>query len=245
MDNANVPQPQPPPISTDQGHDPARLEISGGYHYADEDSTEIDDQSFLELSIQPGFHNLLSSEAGQAPNSQINFLNLRARYETKSESWRLQNFTLIDIISLYPVSFLIQEPSWKINLGWKRNQDNGCEDCTPFILNPGIGLALQSNIHRREVYFAFLEANLEVDHEFDSDHRAGFGATAGILFDVTEKGRLALSANRTRYTEGQRGYVTEVVVRQIFTLSRNSELAFGFKTVEDYREGKFGLAYYF
>ena len=149
------------------------------------------------------------------------------------------------MFSLYPVSSLIQDPSWKINLGWKRNQDNGCDYCTPLILNPGVGLALQSNIHRREVYFAFLEANLEVDHEFDSDHRAGFGATAGILFDVTEKGRLALSANRTRYTEGQRGYVTEVVVRQIFTLSRNSELAFDFKIVEDYREGKFGLAYYF
>ena len=245
VDNANIPQLQPPPVSPDQGHDPARLEISGGYHNADKDTTEIDDQSFLELSIQPGFHNLLSSEAGQAPNSQINFLNLRARYEIKSESWRLQNFTLIDIISLYPVSSLIQEPSWKINLGWERNQDNGCEDCTPFTLNPGVGLALQSNIHRREVYFAFLEANLEYDHEFDSDHRAGFGATAGILFDVTVKGHLALSANRTRYTEGQRGYVTEVVVRQIFTLSRNSELTFDFKTIEDYREGKFGLAYYF
>jgi hypothetical protein len=245
VDNANVPQPQPPPVSPDQGHDPARLEISGGYHHADEDTTEIDDQSFLELSIQPGFHNLLSAEVGQAPNSQINFLNLRARYETKSESWRLQNFTLIDIISLYPVSSLIQEPSWKINLGWERNQDNGCEDCTPFTLNPGVGLALQSNIHRREVYFAFLEANLEVDDEFDSDHRAGFGVTAGILFDVTEKGRLALSANRTRYTGGQRGYVTEVVLRQLFTLSRNTELTLDFKTVEDYREGKLGLGYYF
>jgi hypothetical protein len=65
------------------------------------------------------------------------------------------------------------------------------------------------------------------------------------LFDVTEKGRLALSANRTRYTGGQRGYVTEVVLRQLFTLSRNTELTLDFKTVEDYREGKLGLGYYF
>jgi hypothetical protein len=245
VDNANVPQPHPPPVSPDLGHGPARFGISGGYRHSDEDTTETYNQSFLELSIQPGFHNLLSAESGQAPNSQIDFLNLRARYETKSESWRLQNFTLIDIISLYPVSSLIQEPSWKINLGWKRNQDNGCDYCTPFILNPGVGMAFQSNIHHREVYFAFLEANLQFDHEFDSDHRAGFGATAGILFDVTEKGRLALSANRTRYTEGQRGYVTEVVLRQLFTLSRNTELTFDFKTVEDYREGKLGLGYYF
>jgi hypothetical protein len=140
---------------------------------------------------------------------------------------------------------LIQEPSWKINLGWNRNYDDGCEECTPFILNPGIGLALQSNIHRREVYFAFLEADLQFDDEFESDHRAGFGITAGLLCDVTENWRLALVANRTRYMEGQRGYVSEAELRQRFTLSRSTELTFDFKAVEDYREGKLGLGYYF
>ncbi|MFT5220436.1 MAG: hypothetical protein ACI87H_002578 [Gammaproteobacteria bacterium] len=174
-DNAKVPQPDTAPVSPDQGHDPVRFGISGGYYHSDEDSAEIDNESFLELSIQPGFHDLLSAEAGQAPNSQINFLNLRTRYEAKSESWRLQNFTLIDIISLYPVTSLVQEPSWKINLGWEANRDNSCLDCTPFILNPGIGLAFQSNLHRREVYFALLEVNLELGHEFESDHRAGIG----------------------------------------------------------------------
>jgi len=245
VDNERIPQANTAPVSPDQGHDPVRFEFSAGNFRSDQDNIDNDYQSFLELSIQPGFHDLLSAESGQAPNSQINFLNLRARYETDSESWRLQNFTLIDIISLYPVSSLIQEPSWKINLGWQRNLDNACADCAPFIINPGIGLAFQSNLHRREVYFAFLEANLEFDHEFDSDHRAGFGATVGILFDVTEKWRLALVANRTRYTEGQRGYVTESELRQRFTLSRNSETTFEFKTVEDYREGKLGYAYYF
>ncbi len=244
-DNTDVLQPDKSPISPDQSHDPVRFQILGGNSRSEENTTEIGNRSFLELSIQPGFHNLLSTEAGQAPNSQINFLNLRARHETNSESWRLQKFTLTDIISLYPVNPLIQEPSWKINLGWERNRDNGCKDCTPFILNFGIGLALQSNVHLREVYFAFLETSIEFDHEFESDHRAGYGATAGILFDVTENGRLALSANRTRYTEGQYGYVTEVVLHQVFTLTRNSELTFNLKTVEDYREGRFGLAYYF
>jgi hypothetical protein len=157
----------------------------------------------------------------------------------------LRNFTLIDIISLYPVSALIQEPSWKINLGWEANRDNSCLDCTPFILNPGIGLAFQSNLHRREVYFALLEVNLELDHEFESDHRAGIGATAGLLFDISEKWRLALVVNRTRYTEGQRGYATETGLHQRFSLSRNGELTFDLKTVEDYGEGILGFAYYF
>lgn len=179
------------------------------------------------------------------PNSQINFLNLRARYETNSETWRLENFTLIDIISLNPINTLIQEPSWKINLGWQRNRDNGCLDCTPFIFNPGVGLAFKSNHYRREIYFAFLEASLEFDNEFDSDNRAGFGATAGLLFEVTEKWRLVLVANRIQYTEGQRSYASEVELRQRFSLSRNSEMILDIKTVKDFHEGKFGFTYYF
>ena len=245
VDKAYVPQPRTPPVSPDQGYGPVRFEILGGNYRSREDTIEIDNQSFLELSIQPGFHDLLSVETGQAPNSQINFLNLRARYETKSDAWQLQNFTLIDIISLYPVNSLIQEPSWKMNMGWQRNKDNGCLDCTPFIINPGVGLAFQSNLHRREIYFALLEASLEFDDEFDSDHRAGFGATAGLLFDVTEKWRLALVVNRTHYTEGQWSYVSEAELRQRFTFSRNSEMILDIKMVKNLHEGKFGFAYYF
>lgn len=235
----------PNSVSPDQGHDPIRFEISRGKFQPDENRTGSNKESFIELSVQPGFHDLLSSENGHAPNSQINFLNLRTRYEPESEEWQLQNFTLIDIISLYPLSDLLQEPSWKINIGWKNIKDNGCTDCTPFIFKPGVGVTLQSNLHRREVYLGFLEANLEFDHEFDSGHRAGFGATVGLLFDATKKWRLALIANRARYTEGQRSYVSEVELRQRFTLSRNSEVTFDFKTVQDYREGKLAFAYYF
>lgn len=235
----------PRSVSPDRGHDPVRFEISGGSFQPDDEIVGIGNESFIELSMQPGFHDLLSSADGHAPNSQINFLNLRARYESESEKWQLQNFTLLDIISLYPLSDLLQEPSWKISVGWEHNKDNGCTDCTPFIFNPGVGVTLQSNFHRREVYFGFLEANLEFDHEFDSGHRAGFGATVGLLFDATKKWRLALIANRARYTEGQRSYVSEVELRQRFTLSRNSEVTFDFKTVQDYREGMFSFAYYF
>ncbi len=243
--NTEPPQPDTPPASPDQGHDPVRFKISAGSFHSADGTTEIDSESFVDLSIQPGFHDLLSNEAGQAPNSQINFLNLQIRYEEESESWQVQNFSLIDIISLYPISTLIQKPSWKINLGWQRIQDTGCLDCTPLIFNPGVGLAFQSNYHRREIYFAFLEADLEFDSDFDSGHRAGFGATAGILFDLSEKWRLALVANRTHFKEGQRDYVSETELRQRFTLSLNSELTLDFFTVKDYREGNVGFVYYF
>lgn len=232
-------------VSPDLGHDPARFEISGGRFDRGEKRSGFDEESFVEFSIRPGFHDLLSLEDGHAPNSQINFLDLRARYETKSAEWQLQKFTLLDIVSLYPLSSFIKEPSWKINIGWEVNQDNACEDCTPFILNPGVGLAFQSNFHRKEIYFAFIEADLELDHEFDSDYRGGFGATVGLLLNASDSWRMAITANRTHYTVGQRDYVSEIEFKNRFYLSRNLEIIFDLKDVEEYREAKLGFGYYF
>ncbi len=233
------------PVSPHLGHDPVRLEISAGSFDLDEEATPPGEESFIEFSFRPGFHDLLSLEDGHAPNSQINFLDLRAHYGADTGDWQLQNFTLLDIISLYPLSSFIKKPSWKINMGWERNRDNACSDCTPFVLDAGIGFSFQSNLHRKEVYFAFAQASLEFDHEFESDHRGGFSASLGLLFDANEKWRIALIANRSRYTTGQAGYASEVELKQRFYLSREMEIILDLKTIEDYHEGKLGIAHYF
>ncbi len=234
-----------PKDSPDQGHDPVRLEILGGRFEIEKDFIEPVNDSFLEFSIQPGYHDLLSPEAGQAPLSQLNFLKLRGYFYPETGASNLESFTLIDIISLQPVDAFIKQPSWKFKVGWQRNRDDGCADCTPLVLNPGVGLTLQSNFYRREVYFTFLEANLEIDHEFDSDHRAGIGATAGLLFDATKDWRIALIANRTQYTGGQRSYVTSIELRQRYSLTGSTDITLNLKNVEDYRESKLGVVFYF
>lgn len=243
MSNSQVLEPNL--ISPENGHDPARIEIAGGSYPEDAATPQGGNHSFLEVSFQSGFHDLLSREVGHAPDSQINFLSLKARYESASDQWRLQRFTLVDIISLFPRTALETRPSWKIKAGWQRNRDIGCDGCTPFVINSGVGLTRQSTLHKREVYFAFIEANLEFDNAFESDYRDGFGATVGLLFDVSERWRLSLVANRTRYSAGHQGHTSSVELRQRFALSRNMEIILNVKDTGKYREGKLGIAYYF
>ena len=233
------------PISPDRSHDPFRFSISTGNTRFDGDAIRTEDEPFVEFSLQPGFHDLLSREQGHAPDSQIRVLSLTARYGTDNEEWWVQELALIDIISLSPVSSLFNEPSWKLNIEWERNQDGACPDCTPFILNPGIGITLQTNLHRKEIYYAFLEANLELDHELESDYRGGLGVTVGILFDASRQWRIGLTANRTSYTEGAEGYVSRLELQQRFHRSRNLEFVFDLTKVEQNEEGKLGFAYYF
>jgi len=232
-------------VSPDKGHDPARFEITGGEFQSDGRFPEASRKSFVELSIQPGFHSLLSLEDGHAPNSQINYLNLEMRYESKSQEWRLQKFNLVEIISLYPLNLLNYEPSWKIVAGWERNRDYSCANCLPFIINFGLGTAYQSSLFNREVYFGFLDINFESDHELNSGYRAGFGTTVGLLFDITHHWRIALTGNFKQFTSGEKGSVNRVELRQRYYLSRNLEVIFDIKSAGKYREGKLGIAYYF
>ncbi|MCH9046946.1 MAG: DUF4105 domain-containing protein [SAR324 cluster bacterium] len=238
----------------EKGHRSARVGIFGGASRtggvsADgagaDGGSQRQNQPFAELSIQPLFHDLLSRDEGYAPNSQINLAHLRVRYEEEPEEWRLERFALLDIISLVPFTSLIRQPSWKIAIGWQRNRDIGCEQCTPFFFNPGVGIALASRLHRREVYFALLEGSLEFDREFQSRHRAGFGASAGLLVHLAGWWRIGLFGSWTRYTEGQSGEVGTAALRQRFNLSTNLELHLDWSGVEDYREGLLGLSYYF
>ena len=233
------------PMAPHKGHDPARFELSIGKVDLDEFSNRNHRHSVIDFSIQPGFHDLLSREGGHAPNSQIKILNLEARYETESDEWQVQRVTLLDLISLYPLSTFLNQPSWKINLGWQRNQDGACRRCTPFYLNPGIGLSIESQLHHKEVYFAFVEGQLEFDHELDSDYRGGYGASVGLLFDASNDWRMALTANRTRFTSGHSGYRSGIEFNQRVYLDRNLELVLDFSVVGDYREVKLGVGYYF
>lgn len=232
-------------VPPDQGHDSFRLALSGGNFQYQDDSDEAKSESFFELTIQPGFHDLLLLEDGHPPNSQIRFLSLTARYGEESTQWKLQEIALIDIISLSPVSTFLKSPSWKLNIGWEHNQDGACVNCTPFIFNVGAGIASQSHFHQKEVFFGFLEANLELDKELKSEYRGGYGATVGLLFNANNYWRIAFGMNRTRYTSGQSGYVTDIEFEQRFYYTRDFEIAIKLRQFGQNNEGKLGLAYYF
>jgi hypothetical protein len=240
-----TPVERPPDIvPPDQGHDPARLELALGNVDRDLGAPRWDGD-FVELSVQPGFHDLLANEEGQAPDSQIRIMSLSARYWQDSERWRVREAVLLDIVSLYPATQLPGGMSWKIYLGWQQNLDGACRDCTPFIVNPGIGMAARSELHRKETWYAMLEADLQFDHELDDDYRGGFGARLGLNFDASAAWRIGLDARRTHYGAGARGYVSEVSLLQRIHMARNFEIRIDLREVEEYREGMIGVAHYF
>ncbi len=104
---------------------------------------------------------------------------------------------------------------------------------------------MRTTLFTQEVYYLMLEGALQTDSELEHQHRSGFGLGAGIVLTFTDWWRAALLGRRINYTEGQRSDVGEASLQTRFTLTRNVELSLEWKGVEDYREGKLALGYYF
>ena len=228
----------PRPAPLEAGHGSSRLFLGGG--------GDNENRTYYELGFQPAFHDLMAREDGYAPNSQILGITSRLRYETEVDEVRVEQFDLINIVSLFPLGAISKQFSWRARAGWERSRDLGCEACAPFVLDGGIGLTLESHWLSRETFFILLEPELQVEGLFDRGYRVGAGGTIGILFEITAAYRIALTATQRAFFAGHEDTVVESgAVRQRLSLSQNFDLRLDWKRVEDYREATLGLSWFF
>jgi hypothetical protein len=93
--------------------------------------------------------------------------------------------------------------------------------CTNWNLNGGIGAAAETKLLRREVYFAFAEADANYSQAYDERHRVGGGGTIGMLADLTDRWKLMASGSYLGYALGERSDDVRWFVGQRFTLGQN------------------------
>lgn len=203
------------------------------------------DTSYLEVSGYGAFHDLLSREDGYAANTQLLLSDIHVRWESRYHALHLERAALVDIVSLFPVTPLLRQPSWQLAVGWQRNRDLNCDNCVPFFLRAGIGLAVETRLATRQVWFAFLEGATEHDRVFAKGHRAGFGLSGGLLLDLTPSWRAALTGSYTAYTTGDAATVHQWSLRQRYSLAKDWELRFDWNGTEDYREAQLAVGWFF
>ena len=124
------------PFSTrpELSHKSARIGIGVGWR---------NDESFEEMTLRAGYHDLLDPDPGYAPYAQIELLGLSVRHYNKRNRTRLETLSLANIVSLTPVDRLIKAFSWKIRLKLNTIKINECRYCRNINLNGGLGLTLE------------------------------------------------------------------------------------------------------
>ena len=212
----------------DEGHGTSRTGVGIGWR---------NDQLYEELAIRAAYHDLLDPEKGYTPDAQIEALSLAVR-QYSPRSWqessfeknlsdtqvRIERFTLLNMVSLSPMDALFHAPSWKFGVGMNTIRFNECRLCSNGYFSGGIGGSAESHWFKRELFFAFAEAEANYSQAYAEDHRVGGGGSIGLLTDLTDRWKLIASGTYLRYALGDKSDDFRWFVGQRFTLLQNLAL---------------------
>jgi hypothetical protein len=218
------------------GHKTSRASMGAGWRNND---------TFEEVSVRAGYHDLLDPEVGYTPDAQIEIASFTARHYNRVDQTRIERATLANVLSLSPIDSVSHSPSWKINVGMNTIKHNGCQLCSNGVLNGGIGAAVESHWLKREVVFAFAEAEANYSRAYEEDHRVGGGGTAGLLADLTDRWKLMASGTYLRYALGDTSDDFRWFVGQRYTLSQNWAFRLEYNHRDHDNDVLFGLQGFF
>jgi len=194
------------------GHKTSRASIGAGWRNND---------TFEEVAVRAGYHDLLDPEVGYTPDAQIEIASLTLRHYNRADQTRVERATLANVLSLSPIDSIFHAPSWKINVGMNTIRFGDCQLCSNGVINGGIGAAKESHWLKREVVFAFAEAEANYSRAYQENHRVGGGGTVGMLADLTDRWKLMASGTYLRYALGDKSDDFRWFVGQRYTVSQN------------------------
>lgn len=233
----------------DSGHGTSRASVGVGWR---------NKQLYEEYAIRAAYHDLLDPEKGYTPDAQIEALSLAVRQYSPT-SWqdssfaknlsdtqiRIERFTLLNMISLSPMDGLFHAPSWKFGLGMNTIRHNNCRLCSNGYLNGGIGGSIESHWLKRELFFAFAEAEANYSSAYEERHRIGGGGTAGMLADLTDRWKMLVSGTYLRYPLGNKGDDFRWTVGQRVALLQNLALRLDYNHRDRDNDVTFSVHAYF
>ncbi|HRC43843.1 MAG TPA: DUF4105 domain-containing protein [Nitrospira sp.] len=194
------------------GHKTSRASLGAGWR---------NDDSYEEVGVRMAYHDLLDPEPGYTPDAQIEVGSISVRHYNRADQTRIERATLLNVLSLSPIDSLFHAPSWKLSVGMQTISHGGCQLCSNWNFNGGIGAAAETHVVRREVWFAFAEVEGNYSRAYEERHRIGGGASVGLYADLAERWRLLASTSYLRYAFGEKSDDVRWSVGQRYTLAQN------------------------
>lgn len=211
-DNNAIEVPVPP--QPEEGHLPGKITAGAGLRR---------DRPYLELSWQPAYHDLLDPDAGYTKGAQIDFFSLSGRYYPQEQSFKLQSFHPVDIISLAPRDLFFQPYSWKVNGGLDRKTFADGTDHLFLRLNTGGGMAWDIPLMPSGIGYIMAEADINLADRFAQKSALGGGASVGALANLNEQWKAHLFASGLFYGIEEHEHF-RLALDQHFKLAGNSGL---------------------
>lgn len=213
VDAPDIPELPTPEVRPEHGHGSAHVSLGAGLRNGRE---------YQELRLRPAYHDLLDPEAGYLPGGQIDFGKLTLRRDVASGDVRLEQLTVVGIVSLSPREGLLKPLSWRVSGGAKRiERPDGSRPLVGY-LDGGSGVS--ARFGPSVLGYALAEGSLLASGTLKENHAAGAGASAGLLFDANARWRLHAYGRGLRYATGEQHTRLEAGLDQRLTLTRDIAL---------------------
>jgi len=163
----------PVPPQPENSHDSRRASAGVGLRSGD---------LFYELRFRPALTDLTDMDYVHNQGAQIEFGDLRTRYYPESGRLTLEQFDIVDIVSVAPMDAIFKPLSWKFNTGWHRKPLANDGDASYYRVNAGAGVS--ARVSWLGMCYAMAEAELAVGGDLESDYALGSGASLGTIFSL-------------------------------------------------------------
>ncbi len=177
-----------------------------------------DSEPIAYIGIRPAYHDLEDSSYGFLRGTQIEFLNLLASY-SKDET-KVEEATIISIVSLAQRSTFFKSFSWRTKIGWDNDY---LSDKPTFGFNVGAGYSWGNKLG----YLYFL---LDPLFYMDNSPVSGISATVGFKVDRFKDFNTNVEARERLYDNGRRQLLINAL--QGVRISQNRQIVLKY----DYKE---------
>ncbi len=192
-----------------ESHRAVRVSAGAGYE---------EDNPVGYLGLRPAYHDIEDSSYGFLRGTQIEFLNLMLRYS--QTQLRVEEATILSIISLAQRSEFFDSFSWRMKLGWDRKY---LDDETNLIATLGAGFSWGD----KRAYTYIMGDPFIYTKNKDA---SGVGVSFGVVLDGYKNMNTNLETTRRWYISGERQWLGSL--SQNFRLSQNFLLKFKYDYIE-------------
>ena len=177
--------PIPAPERPDEGHGSSRATLSAGVRR---------EAFFVEAAVRPAYHDLLDADGGYTAGSQIDFLNVAARYYPEDDRFRLHRLDLVHIVSLAGRDAFFRPVSWKVYGGVVDKPFPDTPGAAVAVLSPGGGFAWATDA--LGLAYGLVETEVDVSDRYRKGYAAGGGASAGLIRQIGRSWKVALQVRQ-------------------------------------------------
>jgi hypothetical protein len=177
------------------GHDSWRVGLGSGY--------ERYGGWYHTLNYRLSLHDLADPARGYPDGAEIEFMDGSLRYYAETPKVTFEDFSLVRVKSISPLTRYDHKLSWMVDTGAKRVEDKGCDGCVGGFFLVGGGFDVEP-FGRAVSLFALakLELNVPIRSGYFDVLRLGVGPYGGVRLHFSDDVR-ALFTGAWSYLPGQ------------------------------------------